>query len=87
LVPVPRDFVAAADFHEVPIMNRIEKLRDNIERLKDSLALDWNDLAKSLSDEQRIEIGHHLEWCLTEMTWCLSEMKKLSQSLRETKPN
>jgi hypothetical protein len=68
-------------------MNRIEKLRDNIERLKDSLALDWNDLAKSLSAEQRIEIEDHLQWCLTEMAWCLTEMKKLSQRLRETNPN
>ena len=62
-------------------MNRIEKLRGNIETLKDSLALDWSDLAMPLSGEQRAEIEHHLEWRLTEMDWCLAEMKKLSQRL------
>jgi len=68
-------------------MNRIEKLRGNIETLKDSLATDWSDLAHSLTDEQRIEIEDHLEWCLTEMGWCLAEMKKLSQRLRDPNPN
>ena len=56
-------------------MNRIEKLRSNIETLKDGLALDWSDLALPVTDEQRIEIENHLEWCLTEMSWCLAEMK------------
>jgi hypothetical protein len=56
-------------------MNRIEKLRSNIETLKDGLALDWSDLALPVTDEQRIEIEKHLEWCLTEMSWCLAEMK------------
>ena len=65
-------------------MNRIEKLRGNIETLKDSLALDWSDLALPLTGEQRIEIENHLERCLTEMDWCLAEMKKLSQRLRDT---
>jgi len=64
-------------------LNRIEKLRANIEHLKESLALDWDDLGRSLSDAQRSEIETHLEWCLTEMTWCLAEMKKLSQRLRD----
>jgi hypothetical protein len=65
-------------------MNRIEKLRGNIETLKDSLALDWSDLAMPLTAEQRAEIENHLEWCLTEMGWCLTEMKKVSQRLRDT---
>jgi hypothetical protein len=56
-------------------MNRIEKLRGNIETLKDSLALDWSDLALPLADAQRIDIENHLAWCLTEMDWCLAEMK------------
>ena len=34
-------------------MNRIEKLRGNIETLKDSLALDWSDLSLPLTGEQR----------------------------------
>jgi hypothetical protein len=65
-------------------MNRIEKLRGNIETLKDSLALDWSDLSLPLTGEQRAEIENHLEWCLTEMDWCLAEMKKLSQRLGDT---
>jgi hypothetical protein len=65
-------------------MNRIEKLRGNIETLKDSLALDWSDLAMPLTGEQRAEIENHLEWCLAEMGWCLTEMKKVSQRLRDT---
>ena len=65
-------------------MNRIEKLRGNIETLKDSLALDWSDLSLPLTGEQRIEVENHLEWCLAEMGWCLAEMKKLSQRLRDT---
>ena len=65
-------------------MHRIEKLRSNIETLKDSLALDWSDLSTPLTGEQRVEIETHLEWCLTEMDWCLAEMKKLSQRLRDT---
>jgi hypothetical protein len=68
-------------------MNRIGKLRGNIETLKDSLALDWSDLALSLPDEQRIEIEDHLEWCLMEMDWCLAEMKKLSQRLKDRNRN
>jgi hypothetical protein len=68
-------------------MNRIEKLRGNMETLKDSLALDWSDLALSLTDEQRTEIEDHLEWCLMEMGWCLAEMKKLSQRLRDPARN
>jgi len=52
-------------------MNRIEKLRSNIETLKDSLAVDWSDLALPLTEQQRVEIENHLEWCLTEMDWCL----------------
>jgi len=56
-------------------MNRIEKLRGNIETLKDSLALDCSDLALPLADAQRIDIEDHLAWCLTEMGWCLAEMK------------
>jgi hypothetical protein len=68
-------------------MNRIEKLRANIEILKDSLALDWSDLAHSLTDHQRVDIEDHLEWCLTEMGWCLAEMKKLSERLRGPVPN
>ena len=69
---------------EASKMNRIEKLRGNIETLKDSLALDWSDLSLPLTGEQRAEIENHLEWCLTEMDWCLAEMKKLSQRLRDT---
>jgi hypothetical protein len=65
-------------------MNRIEKLRGNIESLRDSLAIDWGDLAMPLTGEQRAEIENHLEWCLTEMGWCLTEMKKLSQRLKDT---
>jgi hypothetical protein len=65
-------------------MNRIEKLRGNIESLRNSLAVDWSDLAMPLTGEQRAEIENHLEWCLTEMGWCLTEMKKLSQRLRDT---
>ena len=65
-------------------MNRIEKLRGNIESLRDSLALDWSDLAMPLTGEQRAEIENHLEWRLTEMGWCLTEMKKVSQRLRDT---
>jgi hypothetical protein len=68
-------------------MNRIEKLRANIEVLKDSLALDWSDLAQSLTNDQRVDIEDHLEWCLTEMGWCLTEMKKLSERLRGPVPN
>ena len=68
-------------------MHRIEKLRANIETLKDSLALDWSDLAQSLTNEQRIDIENHLEWCLTEMGWCLAEMKKLSERLRAPNSN
>jgi hypothetical protein len=68
-------------------MHRIEKLRANIESLKDSLALDWSDLAHSLTNEQRSDVENHLEWCLTEMGWCLMEMKKLSQHLRKPNPN
>jgi hypothetical protein len=68
-------------------MNRIEKLRRNIETLKDSLALDWTDLAHSLTNEQRIVVEEHLEWCLTEMGWCLTEMKKLSERLHDPNPN
>jgi hypothetical protein len=56
---------------EASRMNRIEKLRSNIETLKDSLAVDWSDLALPLTGEQRVEIENHLEWCLTEMDWCL----------------
>jgi hypothetical protein len=55
-------------------MNRIEKLRSNIETLKNSLALDWSDLALSLTNEQRVDIETHLEWCLTEMSWCLGDV-------------
>jgi hypothetical protein len=69
-----------------PIMNGIEKLRSNIETLKDSLAEDWSDLASSLSNEQRNDIENHLEWCLAEMGWCLAEMKKLSARLRIPNP-
>jgi hypothetical protein len=65
-------------------MHRIEKLRSNIEILKDSLALDWSGLSMPLAGEQRVEIENHLEWRLTEMDWCLAEMKKLSQRLRDT---
>jgi hypothetical protein len=68
-------------------MHRIEKLRANIETLKDSLALDWSDLAHSLTNEQRVDIENHLEWCLADMGWCLAEMKKLSQRLRDPNPN
>jgi hypothetical protein len=68
-------------------MNRIEKMRRNIEALKDSLLLDWIDLAESPPDDQRADIEKHLEWCLTEMSWCLTEMKKLSERIREPKPN
>jgi hypothetical protein len=67
-------------------MNGIEKLRSNIETLKDSLVEDWSDLALSLSNEQRIEIENHLEWCLAEMSWCLAEMKKLSARLKTPNP-
>ena len=56
-------------------MNRIEKARGNIETLKDSLILDWNDLALPLTAAQRIDIETHLEWCLAEMSWCLADMK------------
>ena len=56
---------------EASRMNRIEKLRGNIETLKDSLAVDWSDLALPLTEQQRVEIENHLEWCLTEMDWCL----------------
>jgi hypothetical protein len=56
-------------------MNRIEKARGNIEALKDSLTLDWNDLALPLTVAQRIDIESHLEWCLAEMSWCLADMK------------
>ena len=38
-------------------MNRIEKLRSNIETLKDGPALDWSDLARPVTDEQLIEIA------------------------------
>jgi hypothetical protein len=68
-------------------MNRIEKLRANTESLKNSLALDWSDLAQSLTNDQRVEIESHLEWCLREMSWCLTEMKKLSERLRDRAPN
>lgn len=68
-------------------MNRIEKLRGNIGRLKGSLVLDWDDLAQSLTDAQRREIETHLEWRLTEMTGCLAEMNKLSQRLRDDSPH
>jgi hypothetical protein len=68
-------------------MHRIEKLRTDIELLKDSLALDWSDLARSLTNEQRVDIENHLEWCLTEMSWCLAKMKTLSQRLRDPNPN
>jgi hypothetical protein len=57
-------------------MNRIEKARGNIETLKDSLTLDWNDLALPLTATQRLDIETHLEWCLAEMSWCLADMKK-----------
>jgi hypothetical protein len=70
-----------------PKMHRIEKLRADIEVLKDSLALDWSDLAQSLTNEQRVDIENHLEWCLTEMGWCLAKMKTLSQRLREPNPS
>jgi len=57
-------------------MNRIEKARGNIETLKDSLTLDWNDLlALPLTAAERIDIETHLEWCLAEMSWCLADMK------------
>jgi hypothetical protein len=56
-------------------MNRIEKARGNIETLKDSLILDWKDLALPLTAAQRIDIETHLEWCLAEMSWCLADMK------------
>jgi len=67
-------------------MHRIEKLRDNIERLKDSLTMDWNELAQLLTNEERTEVEEHLEWCLTEMTWCLTEMKTFSQRLKDRGP-
>lgn len=68
-------------------MNRLEKMRRNIETLKNSLRLDWINLAEPLADEQRAEIEKHLEWCLTEMSWCLTEMKKLSERVRGPGPN
>jgi hypothetical protein len=68
-------------------MNRIEKLRANIESLKDALTQDWGDLARSLTNVQRSDIESHFEWCLREMDWCLIEMKKLSQRLKESNPS
>ena len=56
-------------------MNRIDKLRRNIETLRDSLALDWNDLILPLPAAQRVDIEIHIDWCLAEMSWCLMEMK------------
>jgi hypothetical protein len=56
-------------------MNRTDKLRGHIETLRDSLALDWKDLALPLAAAQRVDIEIHVEWCLAEMSWCLTEMK------------
>jgi hypothetical protein len=64
-------------------MKRLEKMRRNIEALKDSLLVDWSDLATSPSPEQRAEIEAHLQWSVAEMGWCLAEMRKLSETLRE----
>jgi hypothetical protein len=60
---------------EVVKMNGIEKARGNIETLKDSLVIDWNDLALPLTGAERIDIETHPEWCLAEMSWCLADMK------------
>jgi hypothetical protein len=64
-------------------MNRIDKLRRNIETLKDSLALD----GPILLTHSRTNVEEHLEWCLTEMGWCLTEMKRLSERLHDPNPN
>jgi hypothetical protein len=64
-------------------MKRLEKMRRNIEELKDSLLVDWSDLAASPSPPQRVEIEAHLQWCLAEMSWRLAQMRTLSETLRE----
>jgi len=67
-------------------MNRIEKARGNIETLKDSLTLDWNDLALPLTAAQRIDIEWHPSCFIDAVRRCwIEDWRKVAIGLRASR--
>lgn len=49
-------------------MTSQEKLKRDIDTLRDSIKLDWQDLAsKQLTQDERKGLKEHIEWCSSEL--------------------
>ncbi len=57
-------------------MTNAEKIRENVATLKESIERDWKDIVTASTEQERVGIRTHLQWCIDELLWLVSELEK-----------
>lgn len=61
-------------------MTHHEKLKRDIEALRDSIRLEWQDVeAKNLTEHERLDLMTHIKWCANELNLLLQKFEHVEK--------
>ncbi len=61
-------------------MTHHEKLKRDMEVLRESIRLEWQDVeARDLAGHERLDLMTHIKWCVNELSLLLQKFEHLEQ--------